>query len=75
MIYNRGDNKMITHKDFFFFYDIKLSDHLIRKGCNFVTYAIHPKSHKTFYMFHRSEGLESLINEYKEKMQSAEGLI
>lgn len=63
---------MITHKDFFFCYDIKLSEHLIKKGCNFITYAVHPKSHKTFYMFHRSEGLKSIIDEFKRKVQSTE---
>lgn len=61
------NNETVTHKDFFFCYDMKLTNSLIRNGHNFITYAIHPMSHKTFYMFQRSEGLSEFIDSYKKE--------
>lgn len=61
-------NKQLTNKDFFFCYNRDVYYYLTNNGVEFITIAREPKENKMFSLFHRSEKVERLLeNYYQEK--------
>ncbi|OLN22909.1 hypothetical protein BTO30_07125 [Domibacillus antri] len=59
----------MSEKDFFFFYNYKLSAFLKYKGISYITKAINPQNNKMFTMYPKTDELQSAINEYKAAKQ------
>lgn len=51
--------------NFFYCYDSKLKQHLNHDGHKYVSYGLHPKTHRQFWQFIQSEELSKSIIEFK----------
>jgi hypothetical protein len=61
---------------YFFCYDSNLARFIrFKKDIDFITHAIHPKTHNEFWLFERSDELDSAITEYTSKINIVKTLI
>lgn len=61
--------QQLTSKDFFFCYSPHLASYIIDKGFNTITVAKNNQTGKTFSLFTKSDGLQEVINTYKNNKQ------
>lgn len=58
---------MVKGKDFFYCYNLKLSDYLSEKGFKYITKAISLDNNKVYSMYYKTNELQKAIDEYKSK--------